>query len=169
MFCIQVWEPDLFSDTFQVVERGTPFLQGNRWDGDRKELTVPPHRDRTTIPLFTPDGEGVEIVLHKEQVPAGTAGIDDLIRRIGPAALHAGEAIHALDLSGHRRYTHPVLQLIPFLWSGRVSGKIIQQTVLVYGERLADTMNHLRIDDGRDQRLLPPCFCNHGSGGINGK
>jgi len=113
VFCIQVREPDLFSDSFQMVERSTPFLQGDRRDGDRKELTVPPHRDRTPIPFFTPNGKGVEIVLHKEQVPAGTAGIDDLIRRIGSAALHAGEAIHALDLSGHRTYTHPVLQTDP--------------------------------------------------------
>jgi hypothetical protein len=82
MLCIQMREPDLIPDPLQFVERGSALLEGDGGNGDREELAVTPYRNRTAVPFLTPDFYGVKIVLHEKQMPAGAAGIKDLIRRI---------------------------------------------------------------------------------------
>jgi hypothetical protein len=82
MLCIEVRKPDLLSYPVQLIERGSAFLESYRGNCDREELTITPYRNRPAIPVLTPDFNGVKVVLHEKQVPAGAAGIEDLIRRI---------------------------------------------------------------------------------------
>ncbi len=51
VFCVEFGETQFFTDRFQVVERGSSLLEGDRFALNREEFAVAPDGERTLVPF----------------------------------------------------------------------------------------------------------------------